>query len=278
LLQSDFTSPNFTINFFGYGNETPNNDDEFGKDYNRVKYQEFSVAPSLIWKAYGGGEVSVGIKYESIEVEESENRFVENNPQLPNYIFDTNQFASINTKFEFENYDNKAYPTIEMVTSIEIGYKSNLVETNRNFTYLIPEIGFAHKLDASGKLVVATKLKGHIIFNTNFEFYQAASIGGTDGLRGFRNQRFTGQHSFYQNTDIRYSFNRIKTSFLPTRIGIYGSFDYGRVWAGQENSSKLNYSYGGGLFVNAAELLSANFGVFNSIDGIRMAFTLGFGI
>jgi len=278
MIESDYTSPNFSINFFGYGNETPNNDDEFGKDYNRVKYQEISVAPSLIWKAYGGVEVSLGLKYESIEVEETENRFVENNPELPNYIFDANQFASVNTKFQYENYDNKAYPTIALTTSIEIGYKTNLEVTNRNFTYLIPEISFAHKLIPSGNLVLATKLKSHINFSTDIEFYQAASIGGTDGLRGFRNQRFTGQHSFYQNTDIRYSFNRMKTSVLPTRFGIFGGFDYGRIWLDGENSGKLNYSYGGGLFINAAELISAQFGAFNSIDGIRMAFTIGFGI
>jgi hypothetical protein len=214
----------------------------------------------------------------SIEVEESAERFVENNPQLPDYIFKENQFGSISAKVEFENYDNNAYPTIGMATSIEIGYKSNLDITNRDFIYLIPEIHFAHKLNASGKLVVATKLKSHINFNTDFEFYHAASMGGTDGPRGFRDQRFTGQSSFYQNTDLRYSFNRVKTGFLPTRVGLFGSFDYGRVWADQENSSKINYSYGGGFFVNAAELMSLNIGVFNSIDGIRIAFALGFGI
>ena len=32
-----FTSENFTNNFFGFGNETVNNDDDLGLDYNRVK-------------------------------------------------------------------------------------------------------------------------------------------------------------------------------------------------------------------------------------------------
>jgi hypothetical protein len=70
----------------------------------------------------------------------------------------------------------------------------------------------------------------------------------------------------------------MKTGFLPTRVGLYVSFDYGRVWVGQENSSKLNYSYGGGFFVNTAELMSLNIGAFNSTEGIRIEFALGFGI
>ena len=276
-IESKFTSPNFSLNFFGYGNETQNFDDDFNLDYNRVKVREISVAPSLIWKAYEGSRISFGVKYESIEVEETNNRFVDNNPELPSYIFEANQFATANAKFQFENYDSKAYPTIGMSTSLEIGYKSNLEESNRNFTYVIPEVSFTHKLNPSGQLVFSTKIKSHINFNNNFEFYHAASIGGSDGLRGFRNQRFTGKQSLYQNTDIRYSFSTMKTKVLPIRLGIYGGFDYGRIWLDQEVSDKWNNSYGGGFFINGAEILSANLGLFNSIDGVRVAFSLGFG-
>lgn len=277
VLDSKFQSSNFSLNFFGYGNETVNYDDDFGLNYNRVKVRGFSIAPSLIWKAYGGAEVSFGASYESIEVHNTQNRFVDNNPELPEYIFDENQFAGINTKFHFENYDNKAYPTLSIATSIELGYKSNLDETSRNYAYLIPELALVHKLDVLGNLVLATKLKSHLNFNNNFEFYQAASIGGVDGLRGYRDQRFTGKQSFYQNTDLRYSFNNIKSSILPIKIGVFGAFDYGRVWLNQENSEKWHNSYGGGVFINGVNTLTVNLGVFNSNDGARAVFNLGFG-
>jgi hypothetical protein len=35
-LDARFTSPNFSINYFGLGNETVNNDDKLGMNYNRV--------------------------------------------------------------------------------------------------------------------------------------------------------------------------------------------------------------------------------------------------
>jgi hypothetical protein len=278
LIESIFTSPNFSINFFGYGNETVNDQDEFGMDYNRVKVEAFNVKPSLVWKSFGGSYVSAGISYIDIEVAETKNRFVTDTKELPNYIFDENQFAGIHTKFEYENYDNEAYPTNGMATSIEFGYKLNLKESDRDFTYLIPEIGFVHKINTSGRLVFATKFKGHLNFNPNYEFYQAATIGGSDGLRGFRNQRFTGQKSYYQSTDIRYSFKKTKTRLLPIRLGLYGGFDYGRVWLNQESSNKWHYSYGGGLFINGADLISANLGVFNSVEGLRVVFKIGFGL
>ncbi|MES2573836.1 MAG: metallophosphoesterase [Bacteroidota bacterium] len=276
LVQSNFQSANFSQNFFGYGNETVNNDDIYGMDYNRVKVRDFGIAPSLVWRANGGSNLSFGGFYKSVEVEETSGRFVDNNNELSPAIFEANQFAGVRSKFQFENYDNKAYPTIGMKTAVEVGFTASLEDSKRNFVYMIPEVSFNHKLIPSGKLVLATQIKSRIIFNDNFEFYQASSIGGEDGLRGFRNQRFTGQQSLFQNTDIRYTFNSLKTALIPIRIGIYGGFDYGRIWIKDDNSNKWNNSYGGGFFINGVELLTANLGLFNSIDGLRLAFSLGF--
>ncbi len=276
LIESNFQSANFSQNFFGYGNETLNNDNFYGMDYNRVKVRDFGVAPSLLWKAYGGSKLYFGVYYRSVEVEETQGRFVENNSELPQYIFESNQFVGVRSKFEFDNYDNKAYPTLGMKTAFEVGFTNSLENTKRNFVYLIPEVSFNQKMVSSGRLVLATQIKSKIILNNNFEFYQAASIGGDDGLRGFRNQRFTGQNSLFQNTDVRYTFNSLKTTIIPMRLGVYGSFDYGRIWIKNDISNKWNNSYGGGFFINGAELLTANLGVFHSIDGLRIAFSLGF--
>ena len=113
-------------------------------------------------------------------------------------------------------------------------------------------------------------------FGDGFEFYQAASTGGNDGLRGYRNQRFTGKNSFYQNSDIRLNLRKIKTSLLPLHIGLYTGFDYGRVWEENDTSSKWNSSFGGGIFLNGADMISANIGVFKGSESARIAFSLGF--
>ncbi len=278
VLDLDFHSPNFSQNFFGYGNETVNLDDDLGLDYNRIKIREFSISPELVWNSQRGSKISLGATYESIEIDQTENRFVEGNPVLPEYLFDEVQFAGANTKFEFVNYDNQAYPTMGMLFNVNVGFKSNLDQNNRTFGYLTSKWGIAHKLIPSGKLVLATTLKGQLNIGDDYEFYQAASIGGADGLRGYRNQRFTGKRAFYQNTDLRYSISNFKTQLIPVKIGLYGSFDYGRIWMPNfDYSEKWHNTYGGGFFINGADLFSANLGVFNSDDGMRIAFNLGFG-
>ncbi|NNE03081.1 MAG: hypothetical protein HKN52_07940, partial [Eudoraea sp.] len=102
-------------------------------------------------------------------------------------------------------------------------------------------------------------------------------IGANDGLRGFRNQRFTGKKAYYQNTDLRYSIKTLKTGLLPTSIGLYGGFDYGRVWLPGEDSDTWHHSYGGGVFFNGSDIISATLSLFQSDDGPRFAFGFGFG-
>ncbi|NNE78332.1 MAG: BamA/TamA family outer membrane protein, partial [Pricia sp.] len=274
-MAARFTSPNFSINFFGFGNETENLDDTLELDYNRVKLRTIMAAPSLVWRGQLGAKIKTGISYESIEVEETENRFI-NTFYQQNGEETSNRFAGIEAEYSYSNADNTAFPTMGMATSFRAGFKSNIAG-GRNFGYIVPMLSFDYKLVPSGRLVLATKWKAHFNIGDEFEFYQAASIGGIDGLRGYRNQRFTGKKSYYQNTDIRYSLKKIRTQFLPSTIGVYGGFDYGRVWLPDLDSNVWHTSYGGGFFLNAADILSARVALFNSDDGLRFTFGLGFG-
>lgn len=275
-LDTRLTSPNFAINFFGLGNETENLDDELELDYNRVRYSTIKLAPSLVWRGQLGSKIRTGISYESIEVEETDNRFI-NTFYQQNDEETQKSFVGLDGEYTYENSDNAAFPTLGMATSLHVGYKKETTDGSGSFGYIIPSLSFDYKLIPSGNLVLATKWKAHFTLGDDYEFYQAASIGGTDGLRGFRNQRFTGKNAFYQNTDLRLSLGKRRTGILPTTVGIYGGFDYGRVWQPNEDSDTWHTSYGGGFFVNAADIMSLRAALFNSADGPRFSFGLGFG-
>ena len=59
-------------------------------------------------------------------------------------------------------------------------------------------------------------------------------------------------------------------------MGLYGGFDYGRVWT-DESSDIWHTSYGGGFFLNGADILTARAALFHSVDGLRFSFGVGFG-
>ncbi|TYB79115.1 metallophosphoesterase [Bizionia myxarmorum] len=272
-----FTSPNYSINFFGFGNETRNpnedNHDLYNKDYNRVKLQTFRFAPSLIYKGFLDGVFKLGLAYETIEVEKTDGRYI-NDYYLANLSQSSNSFVGAYASYHFENRNHTAYPSLGFETNLKLGFRTNL-DKSKNMGYIIPDVSFNYNLEPTGKLVLATKLKGHITLGDNYEFYQAASIGASDGLRGFRNQRFTGKNSFYQLTDLRFMFKKVKTGVLPINLGVYSGVDYGRVWMKEDPSEKWHNSYGGGVLLIAAEVFTGNISLFNSNEGLRFAFSLG---
>jgi|TARA_R110000744_G_scaffold22054_12_gene56682 hypothetical protein len=275
-LAARFTSPNFSINFFGIGNETENFDDTLEMDYNRVKIQHLNFSPSLIWRGQLGAKLRTGISLESLEVEETEDRFV-NTFYQTNGEENRNSFIGVDAEYNFENLDKAAFPTMGMTTGLLIGYKASLENQGQAYAYIVPSLSFDHKLVSNGRLVLASKWKAHFNLGDEYEFYQAASIGGIDGLRGFRNQRFSGKTSYYQNTDLRYNLKSLKTGLLPVTLGVYGGFDYGRVWTPNEDSDLWHTSYGGGFFLNGADVMTARLALFNSLDGPRFSFGVGFG-
>ncbi|MFV0345712.1 MAG: hypothetical protein ACK5IQ_05630 [Bacteroidales bacterium] len=86
VLDTKFHSPNFSQNFFAYGNDTDNEDDDKGLDYNRVKIQNISIAPSLLWNSNRGSRISTGLSYDNVVVQNTDGR-------IPIYAI-----ASINLK------------------------------------------------------------------------------------------------------------------------------------------------------------------------------------
>ena len=287
-LNASFSSPNFAVNFFGFGNSTPNLNtdpetdmDEESLDYNRVRKSVYSVGPSLIKYGEYGSRVSLSVNYQSIEIENTQDRFI-------NEFFQTNaqpdrdEFITTEFNYSFNNADNDAFPSLGFSFDLALGYVTNINNSN-DYSYVVPSIGFDYKLDATGNVVLASHAQGQFNFGDEFEFYQAANIGGNRGLRGYRNERFSGKRAFYQSTDLRYKLKRVKTSVLPLEYGVYGGFDYGRVWVDDDlvsdpdfNEDRLNTSVGGGLFVNMVDMLSLNLGAFTSKDNLRIAFAFGF--
>jgi hypothetical protein len=271
-----YTTPNFSINYFGFGNETKNMDRDRGMNYNRVRIQVLEIAPSIKFQGRMGSEIEFQTKFENIEVEETSNRFINEPNTINTEVFEYQQFASTSFSYAFKNYDNESNPSLGMNFLFKTSWTLNLSNSKRNFGYFESHLGFSHKLVPSKKLVLGTILKGKILTNNHFEFYQGATLGGDYDLRGFRNERFLGRQSFFQSTDLRWNIGKIK-SLIPMQYGILAGYDYGRVWLDGENSNRWHQSFGGGIWLNGLDLVTARLTFFNSQDGNRIAFGLGFG-
>ncbi|WP_432221183.1 metallophosphoesterase [Flavobacterium sp. TMP13] len=276
-IDAEFTTPNFTMNFFGYGNETKNNDEEFGMNYNRVRIQKIKFAPALKKSGRFGSELSFQPQFELYEVESTTNRYI-NIPGIINpNVFLNQVFGGAKIKYSFINADVLTMPTMGINFSIAATWTSNLEDIKRNFPALDGNLSFSHKIDSNGKFVFATNFKAKKIFNNNFEFYQGALLGGDFDLRGFRDDRFLGNSYYSQSTDVRWNIGKIQKRIVPLTYGVLAGFDYGRVWLDGLQSDQWHSDYGGGLWINAVHFLSARATYFKAPhEKGRFSFGVGF--
>lgn len=272
-----YTSPNYTTNFFGFGNETENFESTQSLGFNRVRLAQFKTSLGVVKHGIQGSEFKWLLTYESNRVKYNSTRFL-GGLGIESMLFDRKNFVGTELNYQFKNYNDTAYPTLGMDFQCDAGWKLNTGNTAQNFGYVKPSISFIHKLSKNERWVLANKSKAYIMFNKNYEFYQAATLGADDGLRGFRFQRFTGDVSFYNSTDIRFDFRKFKSGLVPFNVGLYTGFDVGRVWLSNEYSKKWHNSYGGGLWLKIAEVVTAQMGVFSSTEDTRVSFGFGFGI
>lgn len=276
-LQARFTNQDFTRNFFGFGNETVNLDDELDFDYNRVKISIASVAAGILKKADFGSDYGFRAVFDGISVEDSPDRFINEFAPAPDEDFyERDYFGGLEAEYRYHSADNENNPTQGMTFLLNVGGKTEFQQPENVFGYVNSNIRFFNALTLDKKLVLKTDVRYKVRIGEDYRFFQAATLGGDNGLRGFRNERFTGKTALVGGADFRYTFNTIKTKTLPLQIGVFGGGDLGRVWAKDITSEVWHNDYGGGLWLTAAESLSGQVNVFTGAEGTRITF--GFGL
>jgi hypothetical protein len=268
------TNNGFAKNFFGYGNETMYNPDTTELEFNRARTQELSGKVGI-----AGKFLKIRGTFESLEIELDTDRFFTSS-NVNAQTFERQNYVGGEALAEYKNQDAADFPTKALYLGATIGYKSNLELDNNTFGYASARIGLQQKLISSGNLVFSTLAEGK--FNTgnqgdDFFFYHAPSLGGNNGLRGYRDERFTGKSYFYQSSDLKLRLARIVTGVVPITLGTYGGFDYGRVWVENDNSSEWHTSYGGGIWFSGLNSFALNAGYFVSEEDAIIQIGFGFG-
>jgi hypothetical protein len=238
--------PNYQKNYFGIGNETPLLTDD--RDFNRVRINEATVTPGLRGTIAENHSLEIGLGYQYSQARETADRFISTpGAGLTSKDFNPNHYLTLRIGYNFINVDSSALPKrgLSLLTEGKGHYQLN--EDHNSFVRLKSEAALYFPLFL--QMSLATRVGGaHSI--GDFEFYEANNLGGKFNLRGYRKTRFSGRTSLYHNTELRMSLFYLRNYFIPSDVGILGFFDYGRVWADGESSSKWHTGYGGGIYIS----------------------------
>lgn len=278
-IQARAQTPFYSINFYGLGNDTPNPEatEDRDRDYNRVRQQLIEFKPLLMRKS-ATGSWGIGPTFESFRIDRTPGRFIDEvADELNPGLFDGMQFLGIRMQLEYTNLDQAVLPTRGFSFRTEGGWKYRMGDIGRNFSYINAAFSAYQRLDNPANFVFATQFGLQHRFSNDYEFFQAATLGGTGktaNFRGLRRNRYAGKTAFYQNNDLRWKLLGSRNRTLPFSMGILVGFDHGRVWLDDDldRSDTWHYSYGGGVWISPFDSFMLNLSLFRGDDD-RNVFT-----
>lgn len=280
VLNAFVKAPNNTINFFGVGNETVFN--KTGSKvirYYRTRFSTYQLDPVLRWRM-DNNSLSVGpsLYYYTYDKDDNEGRFITDPSQIGSYdslVIDEHKLhLGATLQFTRDTRNLEILPQAGMFINVRLQAYKGVGKYPRDFMQLIPELAFYKGLGASKSIVLAERIGG-VIGVGNPAFYQSAFIGGHENLLGFRQYRFAGQHSVYNNLELRVKLADVASYILPGQFGVTGFWDMGRVWEKHDNSGKLHHGFGGGIYFAPASLFAFNLVLGYSEEGLLPYFTMG---
>jgi outer membrane protein assembly factor BamA len=228
------------VRFYGLGNRTPSPEPP---EFYEVRQRQLSFRAGLSLAKGEDREIRIGPVLR---------KTVSDTLNPVNYVtvrraYGTGDFAQagIEASLELDSRDRVAAPTRGFHVQAGGSFYPRLLDLEANF-------GEAHG-EASGyisflsdNLTLAFRGGGKHLWGS-FPYSDAAFLGGSETVRGLREQRFAGESVVYGSGEIRLFLASLKILF-PTDVGVFGLSDAGRVFLAGESPGGWHGSVGGGIW------------------------------
>jgi hypothetical protein len=253
VVRSEIVDPVLN-NFFGIGNETKLLPDVPISFY-FVRYR-YIAADVLMRKSYFG---KLGV-YFGPSLFHYWNEYADNSDKVLGYLTQNNVLDSTTTFsrklyvgakviLDLNNLNSELFPTRGVRWLNELSVQGGISGQSESITRLTSDMSVFASLSAPARTVAVLRLGGGHIFDRDFEYFQALTLGANNFLRGFRKNRFSGRSLAYGSLEIRQKLFTSKWYVVPGDFGLIGFGDLGRVWhPNDEPNNVWHAAYGGGIY------------------------------
>ena len=293
LFDAAINRPNFAQFFYGFGNKTRSNEDLRDEDrqFYRARYAQLRFTPSLRGN-FGKHEIRLGGYWRSVEIKTENNddealRFifafadsVGRGSDSESPLLDVpRSYLGGFLSYTYDSRDNANLPKRGFYFNAEGTVASQISDEENNYQRLTSEAAFYISTGGTLNTTLAVRVGGSTL-SGDVEFYQANYLGGGNGLRGYRIYRFTGDQTFYQNTELRIKLADFRTRVLPGQLGINLFYDIGRVWSDDPTEQVIDNTldswhngYGAGFWIAplGRTVLSAEYST-STDEGLNLFF------
>jgi hypothetical protein len=246
-------------NFFGIGNNTKF-DREKDIEFYRVRYNYLTGDVLLRRRVADFFHISAGPTVYNYwnHLEDNDNKIL-GSPSLVGLdsasVYQTKTYAGGKLQLLINNVNNAFLPTRGVNWLTQFTSYAGVNDNSRPLTTLTSDMTVYSSLSDPAGVVSILKVGGGHIFNDDYQYFQALSVGQNNFLRGFRKNRFSGKSMAYGSLTLLIKLVELKSYVFPGSIGIIAYDDVGRVWAKNQSSGKWHNAVGGGLYYSPINML-----------------------
>ena len=271
-------------NYYGAGNETPENDE----DFTEADQQVFVAFPSLLafenprrtfWFAFGP------------EVKYSQSSAASDTliAGLKPYGFGNFGQAGVRFRAQVDTRGRVLAGTglVGGLSPGEVRKDTGLVvkldsvvypkawDVTETFSSLTASV--SGYWQTSSRLTLGGRVGGQKLWGA-YPWHESAFIGGSDTVRGYGRNRFAGDASLYGNAQAMVNLFHLNL-ILPMRVGALALAETGRVFLKGETSEKWHPAFGAGIYIRVPATGFIFHGLFSrGSEGPHFHVNIGFGI
>lgn len=281
LVRADVRAPDYTINYFGKGNNTANKiNSGLGADFYRTRFFQAGASVLLRREVFPDIHLYYGPTFQFYNVDsvENTNRVLMKSEEVgldTNNLFKRKNYGGLTAALVIDNRNDLNYPTRGVFWTTKLNVIRGLNTYTNNITQLSSDMSVYISSNAPPRMVVALRFGGAINYG-KYEFFQSQFLSGLENLRGYRKNRFAGDKMAYNNVDVRIRLKNYQGYLFTGSFGINLFHDIGRVWVKGENSGRWHTGYGGGLWVSPANFFVLSASMMGSKEGWLPLVSLGF--
>ncbi|MEM8889339.1 MAG: metallophosphoesterase [Bacteroidota bacterium] len=269
LLNGNIRGDRYAFNFFGLGNETERIEDDI--NFYRVQ-QSMGYVDIGFQRRFASdlGRFTLRSSLQGNDIADTENRFIDGDDTgLDEKHFENRLYLGFISSISLASVDNEISPRNGFRFNSELHHRTNLSGSSRQFVTFGTDFTLYQSFGNKRSPITLASRIGTELIRGDYDFFFAPSLGQKQNLRGFPRDRFRGATSMFHTTDLRVPIAASNNPILPMTIGIFGSFDYGRVWEPNEDSGLWHSSFGGGLLLFPLNMFVLSLNVHRSNEDIR---------
>lgn len=120
--------------------------------------------------------------------------------------------------YELTSLHARAELSQGLAGQVELLAQRPLTASAQPFIQLTASLALCRSFRFPLRLTLATRFGSTVNLSKDYEFFQAATLGGLSNLRGFGRTRFAGRQSTYNNTEVRLHLaSGVDISILPAQ-------------------------------------------------------------